>query len=478
MIHLGFDIGSSFIKAVMWDSERNQIVARSSWPEHELPIRSDQPGWAEQDPSMWWDGVCALSTMLLTTSGISPHRVEAIGISAQMHGLVLLDSNGEVLRPSLLWCDGRAVDEGKRIESVLGASAVSERLFNSPGNFTISKLAWVVRHQPDLVPRIRWVMLPSDYIAYKLTGSLNTTACSLSEAMMWDLAQGCVHESVIRTAGAQPSWIPPIVPAIGNQGTLTTEAAHRLGLHPAVRLHFRAGDQPANAFALGVDRTRDIAMSAGTSGVVYRFTEQAMFDRTAASNLFVHVDGAFGQLLCVNGTGIAYSWLKKTVFPWMSYAEMNSLAETAPVGSDGLRFLPFGNGAERLFGNRIPGAGWQGLDFNRHGSAHLVRSVLEGIACSLTYALDCVRDRSAEPHRILAPRAGLFQSSLFCAMIANLTGCNVELHDTDGALGAAQGPLRPAPGRSSDVVLPNPALITRYEELYVAWKLTLHHTLK
>lgn len=483
MIHLGLDIGSSFVKAVLWDKDHDVVLARASWPERDIGMRSERPGWAEQDPSFWWDGVCSLSQTLLQQAGVSAADIGAVGISAQMHGLVLLDAHGEVVRPSILWCDSRAVAQGDELAAELSPATIEQHLFNHPGNFTISKLAWVIRHQPHLRKRIRWIMLPSDYIAFRMTGDITTTCCSLSEAMMWDFQDGCVNASIVRAAGADLGWIPPLVPSLGDQGRLSERGAAEMGLTTAVSLHFRAGDQPTNAFALGVEDVGDLALSAGTSGVAYRLTDRPSIDTTSATHLFAHVGSDIkstksGRLLCINGTGSAYSWLKRVMFPETDHLGMDHHASSVPVGSDGLRFLPFGNGAERLLQNSTLGAGWQGVAFNRHTPSHMVRSVFEGIACSFRYGLDRMHDSGDSAGRILAPNAGLFRSNEFCTILASFIGSKIEIHDTDGALGAAQGPDRPS--HRSPIHIHPPDLSQRldYADAYSKWVLTLEKSQK
>ena len=440
---LGYDLGSSFLKGTILDLETGRTLASASRPGQEMAIHAPRPGWAEQDPEDWWAHLADLTRQLLAEAAVDPGRIGAIGIAYQMHGLVCVDRDQRVLRPAIIWCDSRAVALGREAFEQLGHPFCLAHLLNSPGNFTAAKLAWVRRHEPGLFARIHRAMLPGDYLAMKLTGEVATTVSGLSEGTFWDFQEERVSGALMRCLGLDPELLAPIVPTFGVQGRLSREAAGVLGLRPGTVIAYRAGDQPNNAFSLGVLEPGEVAATAGTSGVVYGVADRATSDPRSRVNLFAHVNHRperprLGALLCVNGTGSLYAWLRRNLRGDMDYEAMNTRA--AAVGaSDGLRCYPFGNGAERMLENRGTGGCLTGLDFNRHGPDHILRAGLEGIAFAFQYGMDIMRGMGLALGTIRAGRANLFLSPLFRQTLADLTGAVIQLHDTDGATGAARG---------------------------------------
>ena len=440
---IGFDLGSSFIKGSILDLETGRTLASASQPDQEMTIHSPQPGWAEQDPELWWSHLITLTRQLLAQAAVDPRRIAAIGISYQMHGLVCVDREQRVLRPAIIWCDSRAVAIGQEAFDQLGHELCLARLLNSPGNFTASKLAWVKRHEPEVFRRVHQAMLPGDFLAMKLTGEFTSTVSGLSEGTFWDFQAQRVSADLMDCYGLDPALLPPLVPTFGHQGALGGPAAAALGLAPGTVVAYRAGDQPNNAFSLGVLEPGEVAATAGTSGVVYGIADRITSDPQSRVNLFAHVNHQpgrprLGVLLCVNGTGILYSWLRRNLAGGLDYETMNARA-AAVAGSDGLRCYPFGNGAERMLGNRSTGGCLAGLDFNRHGADHILRAGLEGIAFAFQYGMDIMRGMGLELGSIRAGKANLFLSPLFRQTLADLTGAVIQLHDTDGAAGAARG---------------------------------------
>jgi xylulokinase len=444
---LGLDIGSSSIKAALVDADTGRPAASAASPQTELAIAAPRPGWAEQDPEEWWKhAVIAVRSLLSQVQGAGS-AVAAIGISYQMHGLVLVDGAGKVLRPSIIWCDSRAVEIGDKAFREIGEKLCLSRLLNSPGNFTASKLAWVKQNEPGVYRAARSVMLPGDYVAFRMTGDIRTTPSGLSEGILWDFSEGGAAGIVLDHYGISPEILPPVAPTFGVQGTLTAAAAGELGLTGKPPVSYRAGDQPNNAFSLNVLNPGEVATTAGTSGVVYGVASEPRFDPQSRVNTFVHVSHTpaaprYGILLCVNGTGILYSWIRRNLLGQGSsvpYDQLNRMAAEAPVGSDGLVVLPFGNGAERTLVNRTIGARVQGLDFNRHSLPHLLRAAQEGIVFALGYGLGIMRTMGVEPKTVRAGHANMFLSPLFSEAFATVSGARVELYSTDGAQGAARG---------------------------------------
>ena len=445
MYLLGFDLGSSSVKACLVDADSGTAVASAFFPETEMAIESPQPGFAEQHPDNWWKNACLASKAVLQKANVKANDVKAIGISYQMHGLVVVDKAFNVLRPSIIWCDSRAVRVGNQAFDALGHDRVLKHLLNSPGNFTAAKLAWVKANEPGVYAEVDKFMLPGDYLAARMTGDIVTTASGLSEGIFWDFQADEPAQFLLDYFGFDPSLIPTIKPTFGPQGELTASAATELGLSPGTPVTYRAGDQPNNAFSLNVLEPGQIAATAGTSGVVYGVSDQADYDPKSRVNTFLHVSHTaaaprYGVLLCVNGTGILNSWLRNQVLGRsISYNEMNVLAHEAPVGADGLVCLPFGNGAERVLENADLGASFHGLQLNRHGLPHLIRAAQEGIVFALYYGIQVMESVGVGLQTIRAGEANMFLSPLFRDTLANLTGATIELYNTDGAQGAARG---------------------------------------
>lgn len=445
MFLLGFDIGSSSVKASLVNAESGKCVASAFYPKSEAPITAVQAGWAEQDPAMWWTNLKLATADVMNASGIKACDVSAIGISYQMHGLVCVDKDHQVLRPSIIWCDSRAVPYGEKAFKEIGEEKCLKHLLNSPGNFTASKLAWVKENEPELFSCIDKIMLPGDYIAMRLTGEVCTTVSGLSEGMFWDFQKNDVADFLLDYYGFDRSVIPAIRPTFSEQGRITAQAAAELGLVEGIPVTYRAGDQPNNALSLNVFNPGEIASTAGTSGVVYGVNGVTDYDPLSRVNTFAHVNHTAnnprtGVLLCINGTGILNSWMKRNVAPeGISYAEMNDLAAQAPIGSVGVSIMPFGNGAERMLQNREVGCSVHGVNFNTHGKHHLLRAAQEGIVFSFKYGIEIMQGMGMNISKIHAGNANMFLSPIFRNTLAGVTGATIELYDTDGSVGAAKG---------------------------------------
>jgi xylulokinase len=443
---LGIDIGTSSIKTSVLDGKTGKCIATAIYPETESPIISKQTGWAEQEPEMWWNNLKTTLKLLVSKFNIDLKKIEAIGISYQMHGLVIVDQEQKPLRPSIIWCDSRAVETGNKAFKEIGEQKCLKNLLNSPGNFTASKLKWVKDHEPDIYKKIYKIMLPGDYIAMKLSGEINTTVSGLSEGIFWNFKENKIANLLLDYYGFSHDIIPDLIPTFTNQLVISKSIAEELGLKPGTKISYRAGDQPNNALSLNVLNPGEIAATGGTSGVVYGVTDQIKFDPQSRVNTFAHVNHTsdttrLGVLLCINGTGIMNSWLRKNIGnDAISYKEMNKLASAVPVGSEGLSVLPFGNGAERMLGNKIVGAHFAGLHLNLHSKNHIFRAAQEGIAFSFKYGIDIMnKEVGINPSVIRAGYANLFLSPVFCKALSCISNSAIELYETDGALGAARG---------------------------------------
>ena len=442
---LGFDVGSSSVKASLVDADTGALTATAFYPEKEAPITAVRAGWAEQDPQMWWDNAKLSLRRIMTDSGARADEIKAIGISYQMHGLVCVDNDAHVLRPAIIWCDSRAVPYGDRAFHDLGPQQCLSRLLNSPGNFTAAKLAWVKDNEPQIFDKIHKIMLPGDYIAMKLSGEVNTTISGLSEGMMWDFKERRPADFLLDYYGFGHDMIADIVPTFGIQGTVTREAAQETGLKEGTPISYRAGDQPNNALSLNVFEPGEIASTAGTSGVVYGVLGEVNYDVKSRVNTFAHVNytrdtDRLGVLLCINGTGILNAWVRRNIAPeGITYGEMNDMAGNIPVGSEGVTVIPFGNGAERVLENRETGCSISGINFNKHGKAHIMRAAQEGIVFSFCYGMEVMQQMGMDIQRIHAGDANMFQSRIFRDTLAGVSGAVIELYDTDGSMGAAKG---------------------------------------
>jgi len=445
MYLLGYDIGSSSVKASLVNIQTGLCTASAFYPKKEMPITAVNPGWAEQDPLMWWENLKLATREVLAKTAAAGKEIKAIGISYQMHGLVCVDKNMQVLRPSIIWCDSRAVGIGEKAFRALGEANCLQQLLNSPGNFTASKLRWVKVNEPALYERIHNIMLPGDYIAMKLTGEVSTTISGLSEGILWDFKGNKPATMLLNHYGISGELLPKLSGTFSEQGRLTRSAADETGLPEGIPVSYRAGDQPNNAFSLNVLEPGEIAATAGTSGVVYGVSGVVKYDPLSRVNTFAHVNHTekstrLGVLLCINGTGILNSWIKHNAgYAESSYDAMNHAASEVPVGSGGLVILPFGNGAERMLGNKDTGSSVSNLSFNIHTGKHLLRAAQEGIVFAFHYGMEIMKQTGIEPAVIRAGQANMFLSPVFRNTLAGVTGAVIELYDTDGAQGAAKG---------------------------------------
>ncbi|MDR3268321.1 MAG: carbohydrate kinase [Tannerella sp.] len=441
---LGYDIGSSSVKACLVDAESCNIVASDFFPKEEMQITAVKSGWAEQEPSDWWANLKLAHGSVMQKAGAKGEDILAIGVTWQMHGLVLTDKDQHVLRPSIIWCDSRAVSYGEGAFEAIGKEKCLSHLLNSPGNFTASKLAWVKEHEPHVFERIDKLMLPGDYIGMKLTGDIVMTIEGLSEGIFWDFKTNALSDDVLDYYGIPRSFFPEIKPVFGVQGYVSAAAADELGLKKGIPVAYRAGDQPNNALSLNVFNPGEIASTAGTSGVVYGILDQLNYDLHSRVNTFAHVNYTpeqirLGVLLCINGTGILNSWMKRNLaVENLSYDEMNRLAAQSPIGAKGLSIIPFGNGAERVLGNRDVNCSLHGINFNIHDKRDILRATQEGIVFSYEYGMEIMREMGMRIHTIKAGYANMFLSPLFAQTLASVSGATIELYNTDGAAGAAK----------------------------------------
>ncbi len=443
MYAIGYDIGSSSIKAALVESTTGKKLAVATEPKVEMGMIALENGWAEQDPLDWWKHVCTATKRLIQQCKIDPQEITGIGISYQMHGLVIVDKQGNPLRNSIIWCDSRAVEIGEKAFYAIGNQKCNAHLLNSPGNFTASKLKWVKDNEPEIYRQIHKFMLPGDFIAYKLSGVINSTISGLSEGILWDFKENAPATWLLDHYGIDQDLVPNLVNTFGEQGNVSKKGAGESGLPEGIPILYRAGDQPNNALSLNVFNPGEVAATGGTSGVMYAVTDNLSVTESSRVNNFAHVNYSrsenprIGKLLCINGAGIQYRWLLNNLAV-VSYEEMNELAATVGIGSDGVTIHPFGNGAERMLKNVNLGTHMANINLNIHTKAHLCRAALEGIAFAFVYGMEIMAADGIKPKVIRAGNDNLFRSVIFSTTITTLIGQEIEIYDTTGAIGAAR----------------------------------------
>ena len=492
MYFIGYDIGSSSIKAALVNANTGKRVEVITAPSTEMSMLALKNGWAEQDPDIWWKYVCEATKNLLQKTGVHPKQIDGIGIAYQMHGLVIIDDQDIPIRNSIIWCDSRAVEIGQRAFDDLGNEKCASHLLNSPANFTASKLKWVKDNEPKNYDRIHKFMLPGDYIALKFSGQSTTTLSGLSEGVFWDFKNNTLARELMDYYQLNEDHVPEMVNTFSVQCRVSENGAAASGLLKNTPIMYRAGDQPNNALALNVFQSGEVAATGGTSGVVYAITENMSVKESARVNNFAHVNYSpdlprIGKLLCINGAGIQYRWLLNNL-KVSNYEEMNALAATVQIGSDGVILLPFGNGAERMLDNLDLGTQINHLNLNNHTKAHLCRAALEGIAFSFVYGMEIMKSDGIQSNVLRAGNDNLFRSDIFSNTIATLIGQEIEIYNTTGAIGAARACILEQGNFEAfgKQILDNDYVMSfkpadnkePYENAYKKWKVALETALK
>lgn len=492
MYFLGIDLGSSSVKLSVLDADKGSCLSSVTAPDFEMEIKAPEFGWAEQDPELWWQYTKHGIAKLANKYQIDLTKIKAIGIAYQMHGLVLTDADLNPVRPAIIWCDSRAAVLGAQSYLQIGEDYCQETLLGSPGNFTASKLKWVKENQPEILAKAAYMMLPGDYIAAKLSGVAQISTSGLSEGTLWNFKEGRLATEIMEQMDIPSELVPEIVPNFGEQATINSAIAKELGFSSDVKITYRGGDQPNNALSLNVLKPGEIATTAGTSAVIYAVSDQDAFDTQSRINTFLHVNNTpeekrNGVMVCINGSGICYQWLRKLMSAatdeLIDYEQLNSLAAASEAGAKGLRFYPFGNGVERIFNNKNATSGIQNLNFNMHSASEVVRAACEGIVFAMNFGFDVMKEVGVTGTLVKAGKANLFLSPIFREIFVNTTNTTLELYNTDGAVGAARGAAYGFGYYKTyeeafenleclERIEPNPALTKTYADIYNNWK---HH---
>ena len=431
---LGLDVSTTATKAILIAPDGSVVGVASS----EYDFESPRPLWAEQDPGLWWTAAQDAIGRVLRETATPAEGVAAIGAAGQMHGLVLLDENEEVVRPAILWNDQRTAAECDLIRQVVGRERFIAITGNEPlTGFTAGKLLWVREHEPEVWARARHMLLPKDYVRLKLTGEHALDVADGAGTVLFDLAARTWSAEVVQALGLDPSMLPRTVEGPDIVGYVTEAAAAATGLLAGTPVVGGAGDQAANAVGVGAVLPGIGAMSVGTSGVVFVPTAGPAIEPEGRLHAFCHaVPGTWHLMGVTLSAAGSLKWLRDALAPDRSWDELTALAAAVPPGSDGLVFLPYLSGERTPYPDPLARGAFVGLTV-RHGLGHLVRAVLEGVAFSLRDVFELVRQTSPEPLRDLRASGGGTNSALWRQIIADVLG--VPLSSTRTAEGVANG---------------------------------------
>ncbi len=431
---LGIDASTTAVKAILLDGSGAVRGIGSSAYEFSVP----RPLWSEQDPHLWWDGTVAAIRAVLASTGVPGDDVVAVGLTGQMHGAVLLDGADEVLRPAILWNDQRTGAECDLIREIVGP----ERLVAITGNdaltgFTAPKLVWVRDHEPEIWGRVAHVLLPKDYVRLRLTGGHAMDKADGSGTMLFDLAARDWSGEVLDALRIDPAWMPPTFEGPEVTGTLTAEAAAATGLRSGTPVVAGGGDQAANAVGVGAVEPGVVALSLGTSGVVFATTDRPLFEARGRVHAFCHaVPGRWHMMSVMLSAAGSLRWFRDAVAPGTEYDDLVAPAAEVPAGSEGLLFLPYLTGERSPYPDPLARGAFVGLTL-AHDRRHLTRAVLEGVAFGLRDGLDLMVEAGMPAPSVIRASGGGTSSPLWRQILADVLGAEIATVDT--AEGAAYG---------------------------------------
>ncbi len=431
---LGLDISTTATKALLMDRDGEVIGVAAA----EYDFQTPRPLWAEQDPALWWTAAQETIARVLRDTGTPGDAIAAVGASGQMHGMVLLDENDEVIRPAILWNDGRTQAECDAMREAVGR----ERLIAITGNdaltsFTGTKMLWVREHEPENWARARHLQLPKDYVRFRLTGEYALDVNDGAGTVLFDLRTRTWSSEVVEALGLDPAMLPRTVEGPEVAGLVSEEAAAATGLRAGTPVVGGSGDQASNAIGLGAVQPGIAAMSVGTSGVIFAPTAAPAIEAEGRLAAFCHaVPGTWHLMGVTMSAAGSLKWLRDTVAPGMAWDELTALAEPVAPGSEGLIFLPYLSGERVPYADPLARGAFVGLTV-RHGLGHMVRAVLEGVAFSLRDVFGLMSETAPDPLRELRASGGGTNSLLWRQIIADVLGTPISLTRT--AEGVATG---------------------------------------
>jgi xylulokinase len=431
---IGLDVSTTATKAVLIDRSGTVQAVRAFSYDFETP----RPLWAEQDPRLWWGATLGVMSQLMGDGIVAPGDIAAIGLTGQMHGSVLLDESGEVIRPAILWNDQRTESECQEIRRRVGL----DRLIQISGNdaltgFTAPKLLWVARNEPDNWARVRHVLLPKDYVRYRLTNDYAVDVAGGSGTILFDLAKRTWSAELLSALEIDPALLPPTFEGPAVTGTVCAEAADATGLRPGTPVVAGGGDQAASAVGIGAVASGVVALSLGTSGVVFATTDGPMIEASGRLHSFCHaVPGRWHMMGVMLSAGGSLRWLRDALAPGRSFDDLVSGAAEIPVGSEGLLFLPHLTGERTPHPDPLARGAFVGLTI-RHDLRHLTRAVLEGVAFSLRDGLDLMTNTGMEKPAQIRASGGGTKSQLWRQILADVL--QTEIATVEATEGAAYG---------------------------------------
>lgn len=435
-LFLGIDVSTTATKALLIN-EQGGVVAVATSPH---TLQTPQPLWSEQDPHEWWDAALASVRSVLEKAGGSAERVAGVGLTGQMHGLVLLDEAGEVLRPAILWNDQRTQSQCDEIHQRVG----KEKFIQITGNvaltgFTAPKILWVKENEPDVYTKARHVLLPKDYVRYKLTGEYAMDKADGAGTVLFDLKSRAWSSEVLEILGIDPSLMPPTFEGPEFTGRITPQAASAIGLKAGTPVVAGGGDQSAQAVGVGAVTPGVVALTVGTSGVVFATTPSALIEPEGRLHAFCHaVPGRWHFMGVMLSAAGSLQWYRDTLAPSMSFDDLLKEAESVPPGSEGLLFLPYLSGERTPHPDPLARGAFIGLTL-RHGRGHLTRAVLEGVAFGLKDSFMLIQNAGLGEIIQVRASGGGTKGALWRQILASVLEAElVTVNTTEGAaFGAA-----------------------------------------